>query len=53
MGAVVAAIPVPQLAVGLTTFLARDLFDEEEKGSGLSAFLMGLIGINSFCLCGS
>ena len=45
MGAVAAAIPVPQLAVGLATFLARDLFDEEEKGSGLSAFLMGLIGI--------
>lgn len=45
MGAVAAAIPVPPLAVGLATFLARDLFEEEEKASGLSAFLMGLIGI--------
>lgn len=45
MGAVAAAIPVPPLAVGLATFLARNLFDEEEKASGLSAFLMGLIGI--------
>lgn len=45
MGIVAAAIPVPPLACGLATFLSKKHFTEEEQGSGLSAFLMGLIGI--------
>lgn len=45
MGAVAAAIPVPPLAVGLATFLARDLFDEEEKGSGVADALASVFGI--------
>lgn len=45
MGIVAAAIPVPPLAVGLATFIDKKHFTEEEKGSGLSAFLMGMIGI--------
>lgn len=45
MGIVAAAIPVPPLACGLATFLDKKHFSEEEKGSGLSAFLMGMIGI--------
>lgn len=45
MGAVAAAIPVPPLGLGLATFIAKKKFTEEEQGSGLSAFLMGLIGI--------
>lgn len=45
MGAVACAIPVPPLAMGLATFIAKDKFTEEERGAGLSAFLMGLIGI--------
>ena len=45
MGAVACAIPVPPLAMGVATFIARKKFTEEEQGSGLSAFLMGLIGI--------
>ena len=45
MGAVACAIPVPPLAMGVATFIARNKFTEEEQGSGLSAFLMGLIGI--------
>lgn len=45
MGAVACAIPVPPMAMGVATFIAKNKFTEEEKGSGLSAFLMGLIGI--------
>lgn len=45
MVAVACAIPVPPLAMGVATFIARNKFTEEEQGSGLSAFLMGLIGI--------
>lgn len=50
MGIVAAAIPVPPLAVGLATFIGKKEFNEEEKGSGLSAFLMGLIGITEGAL---
>ncbi|RDU23837.1 PTS fructose transporter subunit IIC [Anaerosacchariphilus polymeriproducens] len=45
MGIVAAAIPVPPLATGLATFIGKKVFTEEEQASGLSAFLMGLIGI--------
>ncbi len=45
MGIVAAAIPVPPLAMGLATFIGKKLFTEDEQGSGLSAFLMGMIGI--------
>ena len=45
MGMVAAAIPVPPLACGLATFLYKKGYSEEQHGSGLSAFLMGLIGI--------
>ena len=45
MGAVACAIPVPPLAMGLATLLDKKVFTEEEQGSGISALLMGLIGI--------
>ncbi|MBK7405083.1 MAG: PTS fructose transporter subunit IIC [Phycisphaerales bacterium] len=45
MGAVAAAICTPPLGMGLATFLARKLWREEERESGLAAFGMGMIGI--------
>lgn len=45
MGAVACAIPVPPLAMGLATLIAKDKFDEEERAAGVPALLMGLIGI--------
>lgn len=45
MGIVAAAVPVPPLAMGVATFIGKKEFTEEEQGSGLSSFLMGLIGI--------
>jgi len=45
MGAVACAIPVPPLAMGLATLIGKNKFTEEEHGSGISALLMGLIGI--------
>lgn len=45
MGAVACAIPVPPLAMGLATLIGKKKFTEEEHGSGISALLMGLIGI--------
>lgn len=45
MGSVACAIPVPPLAMGLATLLDKKVFTEEEQGSGISALIMGLIGI--------
>jgi PTS system fructose-specific IIC component/PTS system mannose-specific IIC component len=45
MGAVACAIPVPPLAMGLATLINKNVFTDEERGSGISALLMGLIGI--------
>lgn len=45
MGSVACAIPVPPLAMGLATLIGKKKFTEEEHGSGISALLMGLIGI--------
>ncbi|WP_412989147.1 PTS fructose transporter subunit IIC [Pediococcus siamensis] len=45
MGAVACAIAVPPLSVGLATFIRRDLNTDEERGAGIAALLMGLIGI--------
>ena len=45
MGMVAAAIPVPPLACGLATLIYKNGFNDEQKSSGVSALLMGLIGI--------
>lgn len=46
MGAVACAIPVPPLSAGLATLIRSDLnVDADEKNAGISAMLMGLIGI--------
>lgn len=45
MGAVAAAICTPPLGLGLATLLARRLWREEERESGLAALGMGMIGI--------
>lgn len=45
MGMVAAAIPVPPLACGLATLIYKAAFNDEQKTSGISALLMGLIGI--------
>ncbi len=45
MGAVACAVAVPPLALGIATFVRRDLYTEEEKSAGIPAILMGLIGI--------
>ena len=46
MGAVACAIPVPPLSAGIATLIRSDLnVDEDEKSAGISAMLMGLIGI--------
>lgn len=45
MGMVAAAIPVPPLACGLATLIYKNVWNDEQKSSGVSALLMGLIGI--------
>ena len=45
MGMVAAAIPVPPLACGLATLIYQKGFNDEQKSSGISALLMGCIGI--------
>ena len=45
MGMVAAAIPVPPLACGLATLIYQKGFNDEQKSSGVSALLMGCIGI--------
>lgn len=46
MGAVAAAIPVAPMGMGLTTIIFRKFFNEGEKTLGLTALLMGCIGIS-------
>ncbi|WP_338975507.1 fructose-specific PTS transporter subunit EIIC [Spiroplasma endosymbiont of Monopis laevigella] len=46
MGAVAAAIPVAPLGMGLTTLIFRKFFNESERTLGLTAMLMGCIGIS-------
>jgi len=45
MGPVAAAICIPPLGLGLATQMARKLWTEEERESGLAALGMGTIGI--------
>ncbi len=46
MGAMAAAIPVAPLAMGLSTILFKRFFTNEERGMGISAMIMGTIGIS-------
>lgn len=46
MGAVAAAIPVAPIGMGLTTMIFRKFFNEGERTLGLTALLMGCIGIS-------
>jgi len=45
MGACAAAICTPPLGLGLATLVARKLWSEEQRESGLAALGMGMIGI--------
>ncbi len=45
MGACAAAICIPPLGLGLATMIARKLWNEEERESGIASFAMGMIGI--------
>ncbi|MGY6172543.1 PTS fructose transporter subunit IIABC [Candidatus Mycoplasma pogonae] len=46
MGMMAAAIPVAPLGMGLATLLFRKKFTGEEKTMGVSALIMGMIGIS-------
>ena len=46
MGMMAAAIPVAPLGMGVCTLIFRHKFDENEKTLGVSAIVMGLIGIS-------
>lgn len=46
MGSIAAAIPVAPLGMGLTTLIFRKFFNESERTLGLTAMLMGCIGIS-------
>lgn len=46
MGMIAAAIPVAPLGMGLCTQIFRSKFNEQEKSLGVSAIIMGLIGIS-------
>lgn len=46
MGAVAAAIPVAPIGMGLTTLVFRRFFNEAERTLGVTALLMGCIGIS-------
>ncbi|WP_052663073.1 PTS fructose transporter subunit IIABC [Mycoplasmoides pirum] len=46
MGMIAAAIPVAPLGMGLCTLIFRHKFDEQEKSLGVSAIIMGFIGIS-------
>lgn len=46
MGMMAAAIPCAPIGMGLCTMIFRQKFDEQEKSLGVSAFIMGLIGIS-------
>lgn len=46
MGMMAAAIPVAPLGMGLCTVIFRNKFNEQEKTMGISALVMGMIGIS-------
>ncbi|QZX49106.1 fructose-specific PTS transporter subunit EIIC [Mycoplasma sp. E35C] len=46
MGMMAAAIPVAPLGMGLCTMIFKKKFNENEKTMGVSAFIMGIIGIS-------
>nr|WP_257789211.1 fructose-specific PTS transporter subunit EIIC [Spiroplasma clarkii] len=46
MGAMAAAIPVAPLGMGLSAVLFKRFFTREEKAAGISALIMGMIGIS-------
>lgn len=46
MGMMAAAIPVAPLGMGVCTFIFKHKFNENEKTMGMSAFVMGLVGIS-------
>lgn len=46
MGMMAAAIPCAPLGMGLCSMIFRQKFNEQEKSLGVSAFIMGLIGIS-------
>ncbi len=45
MGACAAAICIPPLGLGLSTFLSRRLWSDEEREAGWASLAMGMIGI--------
>lgn len=45
MGSVACAIAVPPLSVGISTLVSKKYYEEDEQAAGISAILMGLIGI--------
>jgi PTS system fructose-specific IIC component len=45
MGACAAAICIPPIGLGLATIVAKRLWSEEERESGIAALAMGMIGI--------
>ncbi|QEH61789.1 PTS system fructose-specific IIABC component [Spiroplasma chinense] len=46
MGALAAAIPVAPLGMGLSTIFFKKFFTPDERGMGISAIIMGTIGIS-------
>ncbi|MGZ9453911.1 PTS fructose transporter subunit IIABC [Mycoplasma sp. AC157] len=46
MGMVAAAIPVAPLGMGMATVIFRKKFNEQERSLGISALIMGFIGIS-------
>ena len=46
MGLLAAAIPVAPLGMGLCTMIFKNKFNQNEKTLGISAFIMGMIGIS-------
>ena len=46
MGSVAAAIPIAPIGVGLATLIARKLFNNKEKGEGITALGLGFFGIS-------
>lgn len=46
MGMIAASIPVAPIAMGLSTIIYKKHFSQEERGLGVSAIMMGSIGIS-------
>ncbi|MGL5205736.1 MAG: PTS fructose transporter subunit IIABC [Metamycoplasmataceae bacterium] len=46
MGMIAAAIPVAPIGMGISTIVYKNYFSKEEKGLGISAIMMGSIGIS-------